>query len=150
VVALWTLKEAETQVFIFFINELKVPTDYCMNPKRLLNMRELKFNYSCMKAHGYHVIMTQLLYYPMWYLPPPKGPHSNHKVVLILQRDLTKGHLCVQAGPDATGHSRNSLQTLILVHLIIHYGTQRLCRVSLALGKGLNTLGKTFVECHTW
>ena len=30
-----------------------------------------------------------------------------------------------------------------------HYRTQGLCRVSLALGKGLNTLGKAFVECHT-
>jgi len=30
-----------------------------------------------------------------------------------------------------------------------HYGRQTLCRVSLALGKGLNTLGKAFAECHT-
>ena len=31
----------------------------------------------------------------------------------------------------------------------IHYGTPMLCRVSVALGKGLKTLGKAFAECHT-
>jgi hypothetical protein len=31
-----------------------------------------------------------------------------------------------------------------------HYWNQPLCRVSRALGKALNTLGKGFAECHTW
>jgi hypothetical protein len=31
----------------------------------------------------------------------------------------------------------------------IHYRNQALCRVSRALGKALNTLGKGFAECHT-
>jgi hypothetical protein len=61
-VASWTLKQEEKRAFISFFNELKVPTGYCANPKRLVNMTELKFNYSCMKAHDCHAIMTQLLH----------------------------------------------------------------------------------------
>ena len=57
-VASWTLKKEEKCALISFFNELKVPTGYCANPKRLVNMRELKFNYGPMKAHDYHVIMT--------------------------------------------------------------------------------------------
>jgi hypothetical protein len=60
-VASWTLKKEEKRALIYFFNEPKVPTGYCANPKRLVNMRELKFNYGPMKAHDYHVIMTQLL-----------------------------------------------------------------------------------------
>jgi hypothetical protein len=60
-VASWTLKKEEKRALISFFNELKVPTGYCMNLKRLVNMRELKFNYGTMKAHDCHVIMTQLL-----------------------------------------------------------------------------------------
>ena len=60
-VASWILKEEEKHALISFFNELKVPMGYCANPKRLVNMRELKFNYGPMKAHDCHVIMTQLL-----------------------------------------------------------------------------------------
>ena len=52
--------EEEKRALISFFNELKVPTGYYVNPKRLANMRELKFNYGYMKAHDCHVIMTQL------------------------------------------------------------------------------------------
>ena len=50
--------EEEKRALISFFNELKVPMGNCANPKRLVNMRELKFNYGCMKAYDYHVIMT--------------------------------------------------------------------------------------------
>ena len=60
-VASWTLKKEEKRALISFFNELKVPMGYCAKPKRLVNMRELKFNYGPMKAHDCHVIMTQLL-----------------------------------------------------------------------------------------
>ena len=60
-VASWTLKKEEKCALISFFNELKVPTDYCANLERLVNMRELKFNYGPMKAHDCHVIITQLL-----------------------------------------------------------------------------------------
>jgi hypothetical protein len=54
----WTLKKEEKRALFSFFDELKVPTGYCANPKRLVNMRELKFNYGTMKAHVCHVIMT--------------------------------------------------------------------------------------------
>ena len=52
-VASWTLKKEEKRALISFFNELKVSTGYCANPKRLVNMRELKFNYGPMKAHNF-------------------------------------------------------------------------------------------------
>ena len=45
---------------------------YCANPKRLVNMRELKFNYDPMKAHDCHAIMTQLLPVALHGILPPK------------------------------------------------------------------------------
>ena len=71
-VASWTLKKEEKRALISFFNELKVPTGYCVNPKRLVNMRELKFNYGPMKAHDCHVIMTQLLPITLHGILPPK------------------------------------------------------------------------------
>ena len=71
-VASWTLKKEEKRALISFFNEFKVPMGYCANPKRLVNMRELKFNYGCMKAHDYHVIMTQLLPVALRGILPPK------------------------------------------------------------------------------
>ena len=55
-------------------------------------MRELKFNYGPMKAHDYHVIMTQLLHVVLRGILPPKGLVPNYKAMLVLQRDLKKGH----------------------------------------------------------
>jgi hypothetical protein len=52
------LEEGKKCALISFFNELKVLTGYCANPKRLVNMRELKFNYGCMKAHDCYVIMA--------------------------------------------------------------------------------------------
>ena len=71
-VASWTLKKEEKHALISFFNELKVPTGYCANLKRLVNMRELKFNYGPMKAHDCHVIVTQLLPVALRGILPPK------------------------------------------------------------------------------
>jgi hypothetical protein len=70
------LKREEKAMLCSFFNELKVPTGYCVNPKRLVNMRELKFNFGCMKAHDCHVIMTQLLLVALRGILPDKvhGP----------------------------------------------------------------------------
>ena len=92
-VALWTLKKEEKHALISFFNELKVPMGYCLNPKRLVNMRELKFNYGPMKAHDYHVIMTQLLPVALRGIIP-KGPCPNHKDLLVLQYDLKRSLMC--------------------------------------------------------
>ena len=64
--------EEGRKVCAYFFNELKVPMGYCANPKRLVNMRELKFNYGPMKAHDCHVIMTQLLPVALRGILPPK------------------------------------------------------------------------------
>ena len=66
------MKKEEKCALISFFNELKVLTGYCANPKRLVNKRELKFNYGCMKAHDCHVIMTQLLPVALRGILPPK------------------------------------------------------------------------------
>jgi hypothetical protein len=66
------VKAEEKHALISFFNQLKVPTGYYANPKRLVNMKELKFNYGTMKAHDYHVIMTQLLPVTLRGLLPPK------------------------------------------------------------------------------
>ena len=71
-VASWTLKKEEKRALISFFNELKVSTGYCANLKRLVNMRELKFNYGPMKAHDCHVILTQLLPIALHGILPPK------------------------------------------------------------------------------
>ena len=84
----WTLKKEEKHALISFFNELKVPTGYYANPKRLVNMRELKFNYGPMKAHDCHVIMTQLLPVALCGILPPKV----RALIIKLQRDLKKGH----------------------------------------------------------
>ena len=68
----WALKGEEKCVLISFFNELKVPMGYCANPKRLVNLRELKFNYGAIKAHDCHVNMTQLLPIALRGILPPK------------------------------------------------------------------------------
>ena len=60
-VASWTISKGEKEKLLSFFDELKVPTGYCANLKRLVNMKQFKLNISGMKAHDYHVMMTQLL-----------------------------------------------------------------------------------------
>ena len=60
-VASWTLETKEKKNLLSFFHELKVPTGYCSNIRRLANIKDLKFNMHLMKAHYCHVIMTQLL-----------------------------------------------------------------------------------------
>ena len=43
------------------MHELKVPIGYSSNIRRIANMKDLKFNMSCLKAHDCHVIIMQLL-----------------------------------------------------------------------------------------
>src|SRR5579859_3206800 len=60
-VASWTLTKAEKGTLLSFFNDLKVPSGYCGNLKRLVNIKDLKFNISSIKAYDCHVMMTQLL-----------------------------------------------------------------------------------------
>ena len=57
-VASWTLETKEKKKLLSFFHELKVPTGYCSNIRRLADMKDLKFNMYLMKACDFHVIMT--------------------------------------------------------------------------------------------
>jgi hypothetical protein len=65
------LKTEEKKLLSFF-HELKVPTGYCSNIRRLANMKDLKFNMQLMKAHDCHVILTHLLPVAIRGVLPPK------------------------------------------------------------------------------
>ena len=56
-VASWSLQTKEKERLLQFLHELKVPIGYSSNIRRIANMKDLKFNMSCLKAHD----MTQLL-----------------------------------------------------------------------------------------
>ena len=60
-VASWSLETKEKERLLRFFHELKLPTRYSSNIRRIANMKDLKFNMSCLKAHDCHVIMMQLL-----------------------------------------------------------------------------------------
>ena len=60
-VASWLLQTKEKEWLLRFFHELKVPTGYSSNIRRIANVKDLKFNMSCLKAHDCHVIMMQLL-----------------------------------------------------------------------------------------
>ena len=60
-VASWSLETKEKERLLWFFHELKVPTGYSSNIRRIANMKDLKFNMSCLKAHDSHVITMQLL-----------------------------------------------------------------------------------------
>ena len=60
-VASWSLETKEKERLLWFFHELKVPIGFSSNIRRIANMKDLKFNMSCLKAHDCHVIMAQLL-----------------------------------------------------------------------------------------
>ena len=60
-VASWSLQTKEKERLLRFFHELKLPTRYSSNIRRIANMKDLKCNMSCLEAHDCHVIMTQLL-----------------------------------------------------------------------------------------
>jgi hypothetical protein len=59
--ALWLLQTKEKERLLRFFHKLKVHTEYSSNIKRIVNVKDLKFTMSCLKAHDCHVIMMQLL-----------------------------------------------------------------------------------------
>ena len=60
-VASWSLQTKEKERLLRFFHELKVPTGYSSNIRRITKMKDLKFNMSYLKAHDWHAIMMQLL-----------------------------------------------------------------------------------------
>jgi hypothetical protein len=58
-VAATTLSKAER--FCQFLHDLKVPSGYSSNFKRLVSVKDMKMNFNLMKSHDCHVLMTTLL-----------------------------------------------------------------------------------------
>jgi hypothetical protein len=56
-----TLSKAERKEFCQFLHDLKVPSGYSSNFKRLVSMKDMKMNFNLMKYHDCHVLMTTLL-----------------------------------------------------------------------------------------
>jgi hypothetical protein len=60
-VAATTLSKAERKEFCQFLHDLKVPSGYSSNFKRLVSVKDMKINFNLMKSHDCHVLMTALL-----------------------------------------------------------------------------------------
>jgi hypothetical protein len=45
---------------VSFLHDLKVPSGYSSNFKRLLSVKDMKMNFNLMKSHDCHVLMTSL------------------------------------------------------------------------------------------
>jgi hypothetical protein len=55
------LSKAERKEFCQFLHDLKVPSGYLSNFKRLVLVKDMKMNFNLMKSHDCHVLMTALL-----------------------------------------------------------------------------------------
>jgi hypothetical protein len=60
-VAATTLSKAERKEFCQFLHDLKVPSGYSSNFKRLVSVKDTKINFNLMKYHDCHVLMITLL-----------------------------------------------------------------------------------------
>jgi hypothetical protein len=60
-VAATTLSKAKRKEFCQFLHDLKVPSGYSSNFKRLVSVNDMKMNFNLMKSHDCHVLMTTLL-----------------------------------------------------------------------------------------
>jgi hypothetical protein len=53
-----TLLKAERKEFYQFLHDLKVPSGYSSNFKRLVSVKDRKMHFNLMKSHDCHVLMT--------------------------------------------------------------------------------------------
>jgi hypothetical protein len=60
-VAATTLSKPLRKEFCQFLHDLKVPSGYSSNFKRLVSVKDMKINFNLMKSHDCHVLMTTLL-----------------------------------------------------------------------------------------
>jgi hypothetical protein len=60
-VAATTMSKVERKEFCQFLHDLKVPSGYTSNFKRLVSVKDMKMNFNLMKSHDCHVLMTTLL-----------------------------------------------------------------------------------------
>jgi hypothetical protein len=55
------LSKADRKEFCQFFHDLKVPSGYSSNFKRLVSVKDKKVNFNLMKSHDCHVLMTAFL-----------------------------------------------------------------------------------------
>jgi hypothetical protein len=60
-VAATTLSEVERKEICQFLHDLKVPSGYSSNFKRLVSVKDMKIYFNLMKSHDCHVLMTAIL-----------------------------------------------------------------------------------------
>jgi hypothetical protein len=60
-VAATTLSKVERKELCQFLHDLKVPSGYSSNFKRLVSVKDMKMNFNLMKSHDCHVLMIALL-----------------------------------------------------------------------------------------
>jgi hypothetical protein len=65
------------------LHDLKVPSGYSSNFKRLVSVKDMKMNFNLMKSHDCHVLMTALL--------PVALRGIKTELVFILQCNRTEG-----------------------------------------------------------
>jgi hypothetical protein len=56
-----TLLKAKRKEICQFLHDLKVPSGYSSNFKRLVSVKDMKMNFNLMKSYDCHVLMTTLL-----------------------------------------------------------------------------------------
>jgi hypothetical protein len=56
-----TLSKAKRKEFCQFLHDLKVPSGYSLNFKRLVSVKDMKMYFNLIKSHDCHVLMTALL-----------------------------------------------------------------------------------------
>jgi hypothetical protein len=61
VVATTTLSKVKRKKFCQFLYDLKVPSGYSSNLKRLVSVKDMKMNFNLMKSYDCHVLMTALI-----------------------------------------------------------------------------------------
>jgi hypothetical protein len=57
-VAATTVSKVERKEFRQFLHDLKVPSGYSSNFKRLVSVKDMKMNFNLMKSQDYNVLMT--------------------------------------------------------------------------------------------
>jgi hypothetical protein len=60
-IAATTLSKVGRKEFCQFLHDLKVPSGYSSNFKRIVSVKDIKMNFNLMKSHDCHVLLKALL-----------------------------------------------------------------------------------------
>jgi hypothetical protein len=127
--ASYTLSKEEKNIMFDCLNSMKVPSGYSSNIKGIINMKDKKF--TNLKAHDYHMLMTQLLPIALRVVLPEKVRLALVKLCTFLNtisqkaidpRNLVKLQIdvvqCLASFELAFPPSFFDIMTHLLVHLV--------------------------------